>query len=224
MIQKVLVTGGLGVLGQAVVAAFEAQGHQVALIARGIDKSKRATALTFSGFDLTNPEAAAKAFEKASEALGGADVLVNAAGGFDFSTLSDSEARLWEDLFRANLLTCSNMCRAAVSGLSGGGAIINVGAAGAEKGGVGMGAYAASKAGVARLTESLAAELGGRIRVNAVLPLILDTPQNRADMPDADPASWTAPAAVADAIVFLASNAARAVNGVLLPVTAPSQH
>jgi len=207
MIQKVLVTGGLGVLGQAVVAAFEAQGHQVALIARGIDKSKRATALTFSGFDLTNPEAAAKAFEKASEALGGADVLVNAAGGFDFSTLSDSEARLWEDLFRANLLTCSNMCRAAVSGLSGGGAIINVGAAG-----------------VARLTESLAAELGGRIRVNAVLPLILDTPQNRADMPDADPASWTAPAAVADAIVFLASNAARAVNGVLLPVTAPSQH
>ncbi len=87
-----------------------------------------------------------------------------------------------------------------------------------------MGPYAASKAGVARLTESLAAELDGRIRVNAVLPLIINTPQNRMDMPVVDPLTWTAPDAVADAIVFLASPAARAINGVLLPVTASTRH
>jgi len=86
-----------------------------------------------------------------------------------------------------------------------------------------LGAYAASKAGVARLTESLAAELAGRVRVNAVLPLILDTPQNRRDMPDIDPASWTKPAAVADVIVFLATEASRAINGALIPVSAPTK-
>ena len=101
-------------------------------------------------------------------------------------------------MFKANLLTCANMCRAAVGALSDGGAIVNIGAAAAERAGAGMGPYAASKAGVARLTEGLAAELSGRIRVNAVLPLILDTPRNRADMPDADPLTWTASDAVAD--------------------------
>ena len=83
-----------------------------------------------------------------------------------------------------------------------------------------MGAYAASKASVMRLTESMAAELRERgINVNAVLPTIIDTPQNRKDMPDADPAKWVAPEALSDVVMFLASDASRAVHGALLPVT-----
>jgi len=217
---KVIITGGSGVLGQAVSEAFEREGHKVALIYRTAGPRQGADTPSFAGFDLADPDAAQLAFNAASASLTGADVLVNVAGGFSFSSLADSRAELWETMFRINLLTCTNMCRAAAQRLSDGGAIINVGAAAAEKGAAGMGPYAASKAGVARLTESLAAELAGRVRVNAVLPLIIDTPQNRGDMPTIDPSTWTSPAAVADAIVFLASDAARAVNGVLLPVTA----
>ena len=100
------------------------------------------------------------------------------------------------------------------------GRIVNVGANGALKSAAGMGAYAASKAAVHRLTESLAEELkSSTVTVNAVLPSILDTPQNRADMPDADPAKWVAPADLAAVILFLASPEARAVTGALIPVT-----
>ena len=102
----------------------------------------------------------------------------------------------------------------------GGGSIVNVGAGAAAKAGAGMGAYAASKSGVARLTEALAEELKDRaITVNAVLPSIIDTPTNRADMPDADTATWVKPAAVAEVILFLASPAARSISGALIPIS-----
>jgi NAD(P)-dependent dehydrogenase (short-subunit alcohol dehydrogenase family) len=219
---KVIITGGLGVLGTAVAHASARAGHEVALIDRALTPSDCAW-VCIGGVDLTDADAAETAFGLARVALKGADVLVNIAGGFTFETVSGSSAA-WQEMFAANLLTCVNMCRAAAKGLSDDGAIVTVAAAAAETAGAGMGPYAASKAGVARLTESLAAELSGRVRVNAVLPLILDTPQNRADMPGIDPQTWTAPAAVADAIIFLASPAARAINGVLLHVTAPSPH
>jgi len=92
--------------------------------------------------------------------------------------------------------------------------IINVGAAAAAKAGTGMGAYAASKAAVAKLTEALAEELKDKgVNVNAVLPTIIDTPANRADMPKADFARWVEPQALADVIIFLSSRAARAITG-----------
>lgn len=87
------------------------------------------------------------------------------------------------------------------------------------KAGAGMGAYAASKAGVHRLTESLAEELKGQVRVNAVLPSILNTAQNRADMPDADPSAWVEPTELAEVMLFLASDKASPVTGALIPVT-----
>jgi NAD(P)-dependent dehydrogenase (short-subunit alcohol dehydrogenase family) len=176
------------------------------------------------GADLRDPVAAEAAFQRAHSALGGVDVLINLAGAFEWAPLSPQGLGVWLSLFEANLRTCANMCAAAVAGLSDGGAIVNIGAAAAEHSGAGMGAYAASKAGVARLTESLAAELRGRIRVNAILPLTLDTPQNRRDMPDVDPASWTNPAAIADIVLFLASDASRAINGALIQATAATSH
>ncbi|MEE3623643.1 SDR family NAD(P)-dependent oxidoreductase [Nitrospirillum sp. BR 11752] len=226
--QKVIITGGAGVLGGAVAKAFLAAGHRVTVV----DHAPAPAVVTdgvlhLGGVDLTDEAAARTAFLQAKVAMGGADVVVNVAGGFRWQTVAEGDPTTWEKLFALNARTCLNMCRAAIvpeseGGLASGGAIVNVGAAAAEKAGAGMGAYAASKAAVARLTESLAAELGGRIRVNAVLPLVMDTPQNRADMPTVDPKTWTATAAVADAIVFLASRAARAINGALVPVTAPT--
>ncbi len=217
----VIITGGFGVLGQAVAAAFKASGLRIALIDRAPAGDHDAD-FALGQVDLADPDQAQRAFDQARQALGGAQALVNVAGAFRFEMIQDGDPASWDALFAANLKTCANMCRAAAAGLASGGAIVNIGAAAAERAGAGMGPYAASKAGVARLTESLAAELGGRIRVNAVLPLILDTPQNRADMPDADPSGWTAPAALAQVVRFLASDESRAINGALIAATAPT--
>jgi NAD(P)-dependent dehydrogenase (short-subunit alcohol dehydrogenase family) len=103
---------------------------------------------------------------------------------------------------------------------AGRGRIVTVGAFGAQRGGAHVGAYAASKAALQRLTESMSAELKGQgIHVNCVLPSIIDTADNRAAMPDADPSQWVAPAALADVIAFLGSDAARAIHGASIPVT-----
>lgn len=220
MSRKIIVTGGLGVLGQAVEQAFIAAGDVVALIDRAPARQDHPACI--GDVDLTNPEEAVAAFEAARARLGGADVLVNVAGGFRFDGIVDGDVEAWAQMFAINLSTCVNMCRVAGRELSDGGAIVNIGAMAAGKAGFGMAPYAASKAAVARLTESLAAELEGRVRVNAVLPLTLDTPQNRADMPDVDPSSWTSTAAVSEVIVFLSSRQARGINGALVPVTAPA--
>jgi NAD(P)-dependent dehydrogenase (short-subunit alcohol dehydrogenase family) len=126
-----------------------------------------------------------------------------------------------DQMLDLNLRTVVHSLAAVVPAMlaQGGGVVVNVGAASAGQGAAHMGAYAASKSALARLTESLAAELKGQgVRVNAVLPSIIDTPANRAAMPDADHNRWVAPDALADVIGFLASPAARAVHGACLPV------
>jgi NAD(P)-dependent dehydrogenase (short-subunit alcohol dehydrogenase family) len=218
----VIVTGGFGALGAATAAAFRKCGWSVALVDAAPAPANVAEP-AFGGVDLIHPDRAEEAFRAAAEALEGVDALVNVAGGFRFAAQEEAGPEVWQAMFDINLLTCANMCRVAAHSLPDGGAIVNVSAAVAEKAGLGFSPYAASKAGVARLTESLAAALGGRVRVNAVLPLILDTPQNRKDMPKADHGSWTAPSAVAEVIAFLASDGARAINGALIPVTAASR-
>ena len=218
--RRVVVTGGFGVLGRAVAAAFLADGHRVALVDRAAAPGTGGEAAELGGFDLADPAGAEAAVRAAVAALGGIDVLVNTCGGFQWETVAEGDPATWDAMFAANLKSCLNTCRAALPHLGAGGAIVNLGAAGAAQAGFGMGAYAASKAGVARLTEALAAELKPRgVRVNAVLPGIIDTPRNRADMPDADFSAWTSPAAIADLILFLASPASRAVTGALVPAT-----
>lgn len=224
----IAITGGFGNLGVALGAAAAAAGAQVALIGRSAAPPARelprelSGALLLGNVDVTSFEAAREAFAAIVRRCAGLDVLVNGAGGFRWQTLADGDLETWDALYSMNLKTAVVASKAALPHLlaRGGGRIINVGAAAGTTAGKGMGAYAAAKAGVARLTESLAAEMKDHgINVNAVLPGIIDTPANRADMPQADFSRWVAPAALADVIVFLASDGARAITGALLPVS-----
>lgn len=173
------------------------------------------------GVDLADPDAARAAFARIGAHFGGIDALLNVAGGFVWRQVAGGDLAAWDRMYALNLRTAVAACMSALPFLerSGSGAIVNVGAFGAVKAGAGMGAYAASKAGIAKLTESLAEELKGKVTVNAVLPSIIDTPANRADMPDADFGKWVRPEDLAEAMLFLASKKSRAITGALLPVT-----
>lgn len=218
----IAITGAAGVLGRAVVEAAAAQGARLALIDHARDCPGPAGAFVQTGVDLTDAVQAGAAVDAAAERFGGLDVLLNIAGGFRWETIEGGAPDTWPALYRLNVLTAANASRAAIPHLkaSAAGRIVNVGSAAALKAGLGMGAYAASKAGVHALTQALAEELkGAGVTVNAVLPSIIDTPANRADMPDADFSAWVAPADLAAVILFLASEAARPVTGALVPVT-----
>lgn len=216
----ILVTGGHGVLGAAVVKAALADGLKVAIIDHARGHAVPEGVLELGGVDLTDPAEAEQAVNAVADHFGRLDALLNIAGGFVWQTTDDA-APAWDRMFALNLSTALNASRAALPWLkaSSEGRIVNVGANAALRSAAGMGAYAASKSGVHRLTESLAEELKSTaVTVNAVLPSILDTDQNRKDMPDADPSKWVAPADLARVILFLASPEARAVTGALLPV------
>jgi NAD(P)-dependent dehydrogenase (short-subunit alcohol dehydrogenase family) len=219
----VAITGAFGTLGASVVRAVQAAGARVAAIDRAAAPSiALGDAKLFGGVDLGDFDSARATLDQAAESLGGLDALVNIAGAFRWETLADGSLDTWDLLYRINLRTAAAASKAALPHLvrRGGGRIVNVGAGAAAKATAGMGAYAASKAGVARLTEALAEELKDQhITVNAVLPSIIDTPPNRADMPKADFDRWVKPAQLADVIVFLLSDRAEAITGALLPVS-----
>jgi len=217
----VVVTGGHGVLGRAVVEAALAQGLRVAVIDHATGEGGPDGALELGGVDLTDSSAAGAAMASVVERFGAIDALLNIAGGFVWQTTDDATPA-WDRMFALNLTTALNASRAALPYLkaSADGRIINVGSAAALKAGAGMGAYAASKSAVHSLTQALAEELKTTsVTVNAVLPSVLDTPANRADIPDADPATWVAPADLAQVMLFLASPDSRAMTGALVPVT-----
>jgi len=223
MARSVIVTGGFGVLGQAVAEAFAAAGDKVARIDFAPSPAKPITgSLDIGGVDLTDAAATSAALDKVAAAYGGIDVLVNVAGGFTWETLEGGSIDSWARMQSMNLISNATITKLALPHLqkSSAGRIINIGAGAAVKAAMGMGAYAASKAGVHRLTEALAEELAdSTVTVNAILPSIIDTPTNRKDMPDADFSQWVQPGAIADVISFLASPGARAITGALIPVT-----
>jgi len=222
----VAVTGGFGQLGLAVVRAALDAGAQVAALDRArqpADTKALAGALVLGDIDLAESSAATKALDQVVAQFGGLDALVNIAGTFRWETLEKGSLDTWDLLYRVNLRSAVSTSHAALPHLTkrGAGRIINIGAgAAATKASAGMGAYTASKAGVAKLTEALAEEVKDRgITVNAILPSTIDTPANRADMPNADFSRWVPPKAIADVIVFLLSDQASAVTGALIPVS-----
>jgi NAD(P)-dependent dehydrogenase (short-subunit alcohol dehydrogenase family) len=219
---KVLVvTGALGALGKVVAETALSRGARVA----GIDYAPSqapATAerIEVGGVDLSDAAQAKAAIDVAAKHFGRLDALINIAGGFAFETVGDGDIKTWQRMYALNVLTALNASRAALAHLaaSSAGRIINIGAMGALQAGSGMGPYAASKAGVHRLTEALANEWKGKVTVNAVLPSIIDTQANRDSMPNADFSKWVTPQELAEVILFLASDAASAVTGALIPV------
>lgn len=226
--QTVLITGAAGNLGRAVASAFAAQGAHLVLIdlrPESLEQSYGAESerQLFLPTNLLEPTLVQGAVQAAVARFGRIDVLCNLAGGFRMGdAVHETADSTWDFLMDLNARTLLNMVRAVVPHMlaQGAGKIVNIGAFAAQKGAAHMGAYCASKSSVIRLTEAMAAELREQhINVNCVLPTILDTPENRAAMPDADPARWVAPADLASVIAFLASDAAKAVHGAVVPVT-----
>ena len=224
----VVITGASGNLGRALAAAFAARHALVVLIDRRRDRldalfgAEDARRLHVAA-DLTNADAVEAAAKAAVDRFGRVDVLCNVAGGFRMGTpVHETPDADWSFLFDINARTVLYAARAFVPRMleSGGGKIVNVGAFSAQKGAAHMAAYVASKSAVIRLTESMSAELREKnVNVNCVLPTTIDTPENRKAMPDVDPRKWVAPEDLASVIVFLSTDAARAIHGAAIPVT-----
>jgi NAD(P)-dependent dehydrogenase (short-subunit alcohol dehydrogenase family) len=224
----VVVTGGTGALGTAVVAALRTAGaicHVTNFVAAELDnfahKDNPGVHIA-SGIDLADETAVASFYESLPPLW----ASIHLAGGFAMAPVAEITAADFEAQFRMNTLSCFLCSRAAVGAIRArgdgkGGRIVNVAARPAiePRLGAGMTAYAASKGAVAMLTQALAEELAGEeIWVNAVAPSILDTPANRAAMPDAPHHRWVAPASIAELITFLASPDNRVTRGAIIPV------
>ncbi len=227
--KTIVVTGGFGALGRVVAEEGLRRGASVAAIDHaptpppGLAERLGPNVLMIGDVDLTSPEGAEAAMGKVHARFGRVDALLNIAGGFRWETIADApNPDSWDRMFAMNLKTALNASRAALPFLlaNGAGRVVNIGAEAALRAPEGMGAYAASKAAVLRLTESLADELKLKgVTVNAVMPSIIDTAANRADMPKADFSRWVSPADLAAVLLFLASDDARAVTGALIPVS-----
>lgn len=225
----VLVTGAAGALGSAVAQAFSKTGAHLVLAdmaadilgAVHADEVRSGKAFLVGGVDLTTAEGARRLAAEAERQFGAIDVLVNVAGGFRAAPLLEAPAEDWDFLFDLNARSVFHVCRSVAPGMRarGAGKIVNVGSPAALSSFATGGLYAASKAAVLRLTEALSAESKkDGVNVNAVLPGTMDTRANRQAMPDADPSTWVRTEEVADVIVFLASDAARAIHGASIPV------
>ena len=220
----VAVTGAHGVLGRAIASAFEANGATICRIDRSAAEPASSGGLALGGIDLADSDAAIRAFDAIGERYGRLDILVNVAGGFEWERLADGSVETWDRLYTINVRTTVCASKAALPWLAKAGnhgRIVNIAAAASSHATAGMGAYAASKASVVRLTEALADECKSTgPTVNAILPTIIDTPRNRTDMPDADFAVWVRPEEIASVALFLASRGASAVTGAALLVGA----
>ena len=226
--RQVLITGAAGNLGRALAQAFAAQGAHLVLADLQRESLQQVFGTedpnqVFLSVDLLDRAAVQSRIAELLTRIARIDVLCHLAGGFRMGeAVHETSDATWDWLLDLNARTLLHAAGAVVPHMiaAGGGRIVNVGAYSARQGLASMGAYTAAKASVIRLTEAMSAELREKnINVNCVLPTIIDTPQNRAAMPQADPARWVAPADLAQVITFLASDAARAVHGAALPVT-----
>ena len=220
--QTVVVTGGAGALGRAVLAEFRRQGWQVVVVDRPgdpLDEVGREPGVQVVAADLTDRAAVTAAWREV-DAFGVPTALVSLAGGFRPSSLADLTEDVWAEMWGSNvasLLWCAQEAAPRMAG-AGGGSIVTVGSKTAVSGAAPV-AHAGSKAAVVRMTELLAEELRPQhIRVNAVLPSLLDTPANRSWMSPELAAKAVSPAAVARVIAFLAGPDAAPVSGARVPV------
>ncbi len=226
----VMVTGAAGNLGRAVAQRFRVAGARLVLLDRAPDRLPREFPelvaspdhLLATSVDLTDEAQVKKTAEAAYQRFGRIDVLVNAVGGYRGGTpVHETPLETWDFMLNLNTRTVFIASSAVIPIMleRGSGKIINVGARAGLTGSRRAAAYSASKSALVRLTESMSAELKtSGINVNCVLPSTIDTAENREAMPKADTSKWVEPLAVADTILFLASEAARAIHGASIPV------
>jgi NAD(P)-dependent dehydrogenase (short-subunit alcohol dehydrogenase family) len=224
----VIVTGGTGALGRAVVARFLAGGDRVAIpwiVKREVEAIEReeAEALRSGRIVLVEADVAEDAgARKVAAALPEISVLVNGVGGYGGGKpVHETELELWDRMYKMNVRTAVAMSRAVLPGMleRKRGSIVNIASRAALDLPANLSAYAAAKGAVLALGEILQKEVTERhVRVNTVVPTTIDTPANRAAMPNADFSQWTPPAAIAEVIHWLSSDAGATVRGALLPV------
>ncbi|MEM9293742.1 MAG: SDR family NAD(P)-dependent oxidoreductase [Acidobacteriota bacterium] len=231
----VIVPGGTGALGRGVVAHLAAAGakvHATWWVESELESfrkevqeplGERAESIALHPTDLGDESAVAGLFAEVEAQDGAPWGLVHVAGGFAWAPLEASDGAVWQRMVTMNATTCYLCCRAAATAMvaAGGGRIVTVAAVPAlERGAANMSAYAASKAAVLNLTESLSRELVGQgITVNALVPTTIDTPANRRDMADADRSTWLAPGEMARVAAWLLGPDAAVVTGAALTLS-----
>lgn len=211
--KKYIVTGALGCLGQAVCHELEALGHRVAMLDLA-PMPENSEFYGIGGIDLADMSQVSAAVTAIVDQFGELDGLVNVAGGFLWELVNSGSVDSWDKMYGMNLRSAFLVNKAAGPYLRQGAAVVNIGAAAALRAAGGMAPYAASKAGVVSLTQSLAEEWReAGVRVNAILPTILDTPANRSDMPEEDWSTWVRPQDAAKVVAFLLSENAMCISG-----------
>lgn len=225
-----IVTGAAGNLGRATALRLAGQGLNLVCVDRTAEALNamvqtlpaNANVLTFAGADLSNPAVAQAMVEAATDSFGGVDGLINTVGGFATGPVNGDALDQWDLMLNLNARVALVTSIAVLPTMQAAryGRIVHIAAAPGLKAGANQAAYAASKAVVLRLTESIAAEhRGNRITANCILPGTIDTPQNRAAMPDAKVSDWVSPDAIARLIAFLVSSEAAVVTGAAIPAT-----
>lgn len=225
-----LVAGGTGGLGRAVALAFVEEGARVVVTYRdqkefdALRSEAGANGSSIEGHvvDVTDETAVRQLLDRVLAQHGRLDLLVNTVGGYVGGVnLWDLDPKVFDRMVALNLRSCYALSRAAIPAMlkQKHGAIVNVAAKAALDHGAGASAYAASKAGALALMDSLAAEVKGTgVRVNSILPSIIDTEANRKAMPNADFAKWPKPEEIARVILFLCSDDAKVIQGAAVPV------
>lgn len=225
----VMILGASGNLGQACVQSFRVRGARLVLVDRSGEALEAAYSETdpdglalMGDVDLTDEEAASRLVGTVNDSFGRIDALINTVGAFrGGQPVQDEPVETWDMLFSVNLFVALEACRAVIPSMRGNraGRIVNIVSRHALKGAPDYAAYSAAKAALLRFSEAMAGELKDHgVTVNCVIPGTIDTPQNRAAMPEADTSRWVSTSAIADVIAFLASDAARAVTGAAIPV------
>jgi NAD(P)-dependent dehydrogenase (short-subunit alcohol dehydrogenase family) len=224
-----IITGASGNLGVAVARKFFREGALLALVHYAHEPAPEFALPQHNvlslALDLANPDSGGIMASQVMARFGRIDILANIAGGFSMGKpVHETSPQTWESMFSLNAGTAINACSAVIPVMRDRryGKIVNVGAQVALAGRALMAPYIVSKSAVRLITESLSEEnrtFG--INVNCVLPGIIDTPQNRREMPDADDTSWATPEAIADVLAFLASDASAALHGTAIPVSGP---
>jgi NAD(P)-dependent dehydrogenase (short-subunit alcohol dehydrogenase family) len=221
-----LITGAAGALGSAVAETFNNAGYRLSLLDKNIESMQQKWQgkenVTCLPCDLTDAESIEEAVDNTLTSYGSIDVLLTIAGGFAMGPqvheLTEDD---WDSMQNMNLRTVFLVSRAVIPHMRKRqrGSIVTIGAQTALHGAANLAPYVVSKSSVIRLTECMAEENKTEgIRINCILPSVIDTPANRADMPDADFTKWTKPEAIADVLLFLASDASKAINGASIPV------